>query len=174
MQRLHDRRVINAAYQVTGHDLQCISILLGPAGPAILRFAQHEPPGALLSYVEKHERRITCTPSMAHTLCALARWRWMVVHMICYHGVPAIDSWPELFNRQNIVRMLPDNELDEAIRVIEGEMSERFNVTIRWHESHFEGCPYCCDTAAQIAVPQAPAPCLPGSAPVRRCLTWQQ
>ena len=81
MQRLHDRRVINAAYQVTGHDLQCISILLGPAGPAILRFAQHEPPGALLSLLEEQGRIIT--PSMAHTLCALARWRWMVVHMIC-------------------------------------------------------------------------------------------
>ena len=70
--------------------------------------------------------------------------------------------------RQNIVSMLPDNELDEAISVIKGEMSERFNVTIRWHESHFKGCPYCCNTAAQIAVPQAPAPCLPGPAPVKK------
>ena len=97
-----------------------------------------------------------------------------------WHGVPAVDSWQALFKRQNIVRMLPQNELDEANRVIKGEMNERFNVTIRWHESHYDGCPYLCGTAAQIAVPQAPArtihvdlddpeaPCLPGSAPVRK------
>ena len=90
-----------------------------------------------------------------------------------WHGVPAVDSWQALFKRQNIVRMLPQNELDEANRVIKGEMKD--------------GCPYLCGTAAQIAVPQAPArtihidlhdpeaPCLPGSAPVReRCVKWQQ
>ena len=97
-----------------------------------------------------------------------------------WHGVPPADSWQALFQRQNIVRKLPPNESEEAIRVIKGEMNERFNVTIRWHESHFDGCPYLCGTAAQIAVPQAPArtihgdlddckaPCLPGSAPVRK------
>ena len=74
-----------------------------------------------------------------------------------WHGVPAVDSWQALFKRHNIVRMLPQNELDEANRVIKGEMNERFNVTIRWHESHFDGCPYLCGTAAQIAVPQAPS-----------------
>ena len=75
-----------------------------------------------------------------------------------YHGVPALDSWQALFERQNIVRMLPPNELNEANRVLKGEMNERFNVTIRWHESHYDGCPYRCGTAAQIAVPQALAP----------------
>ena len=97
------------------------------------------------------------------------------------HGVPAVDSWQALFKTQNIVRTLPQNEFDEANRVINGgELSERFNVTIRWHESHYDRCPYLCGTAAQIAVPQAPArtmhvdlddldaPCLPGSAPVRK------
>ena len=81
-----------------------------------------------------------------------------------------------------IVRMLPPNELDEANRVIEGEMNGRFNVTIRWHESHWEGCPHLCGTTAQIAVPQASAqqihielddreaPCLLGSAPVKKML----
>merc|ERR1712122_104632 len=84
-----------------------------------------------------------------------------------WHGVPAVDSWQELFKKQNIVRRLPPNEFDEANRVINGgEMNERFNVTIRWHESHYDGCPYLCGTAAHIAVPQAP--CLPGSAPVRK------
>ena len=84
-----------------------------------------------------------------------------------WHGVPAVDSWQALFKRQNIVRMLPQNEFDEANRVINGgEMNERFNVTIRWHESHYDGCPYLRGTAAQIPVPQAP--CLPGSAPARK------
>ena len=98
-----------------------------------------------------------------------------------WHGVPAVDSWQALFKNQNIVRMLPPNELDEANRVIRcGDMNTRFNVTIRWHESHYDGCPYRCGTAAQIAVPVASArpihvvlddpeaPCLPGSAPVRK------
>ena len=77
--------------------------------------------------------------------------------------------------------MLPQNEFDEANRVIDGgEMNERFNVTIRWHESHYDGCPYLCGTAAQIAVPQAPArpshielgdpeaPRVPGPAPLKK------
>ena len=93
------------------------------------------------------------------------------------HGVPPVDSWRDLFNKQNIVRQLPQNEFDEANRVIaEGAMNERFIVLIRWHESHYEGCPYLCGTAAQIAEPQIPArtihidlresaaPCLLGSA----------
>ena len=74
-----------------------------------------------------------------------------------WHGVPAVDAWQALFERQNIVRMLPPNEFDEATRVMKGEMNERFNVTIRWHESHYDGCPYRCGTTAQTAVPQAPA-----------------
>ena len=89
-----------------------------------------------------------------------------------WHGVPAVDSWQALFKTQNIVRKLPQHEVDEANRVINGgEMNERFNVTVRWHESRYDGCPYLCGTAAQIAVPQAPArtiQCLPGSAPVRK------
>ena len=95
------------------------------------------------------------------------------------HGVPAVDSWEALFKTQNIVRNLPQNEFDEANRVIHGDENERYNVTIRWHESHYPKCPYLCGPAAQIVVPQAPArtmhvdwdtpdaPCLPGSAPVR-------
>ena len=59
-----------------------------------------------------------------------------------WHGVPAVDSWQALFKRQNIVRNLPQNEFDEANRVIKGEMTERFNVTIRWVESHYKRCPY--------------------------------
>ena len=60
-----------------------------------------------------------------------------------WHGVPAVDSWPALFKSQNIVRMLPQNELDAANKVFDGvDMSDRFNVTIRWHESHYDGCPY--------------------------------
>ena len=91
------------------------------------------------------------------------------------HGVPAVDSWQALFKTQNIVRELPQDEFDEANRVINGgEMSGIFNVTIRWHESYYDGCPYLCGTVAHIAVPQAlartmhvdvddpDAPCLPG------------
>ena len=60
------------------------------------------------------------------------------------------------------------------------EMNERVNVTIRWDESHYNGCPYLCGTAAHIAVSQAPArrmhvdfddrdaPCSLGSASVRK------
>ena len=33
-----------------------------------------------------------------------------------WHGVPAVDSWEALFKRQNIVRMLRQNELGEAKR----------------------------------------------------------
>ena len=33
-----------------------------------------------------------------------------------WHGVPAVDSWEALFKRQNIVRVLPQNEFDEAKR----------------------------------------------------------
>ena len=35
-------------------------------------------------------------------------------------------------------------------------MKIRHNVTIRWHESHYNGCPYLCGLAAQIHVPQCP------------------
>ena len=104
-------------------------------------------------------------------------------NMKVWLGVPAVDSWQALFKTQNIVRKLPQNEFDEANRVIKGgEMNERFNVTIRWHESHYDGCPYLCGTAAQIAVPQAPAqtalddpdaPCLPASAPVKKIRKMQ-
>ena len=60
-----------------------------------------------------------------------------------YHGVPAVDSWKELFQSHNIVRMLPPNEFEEANRVIaDVEANARFNVTIRWHESHYQGCLY--------------------------------
>ena len=60
-----------------------------------------------------------------------------------YHGVPAVDSWKQLFQSQNIVRMLPPNEFEEANRVIaDVEANLRFNVTIRWHESHYQGCIY--------------------------------
>ena len=31
-----------------------------------------------------------------------------------YHGISAVETWPELFQRQNIVRHLPQEELDEA------------------------------------------------------------
>ena len=49
-----------------------------------------------------------------------------------WHGIPAVDSWQALFDRQNIVRKLPQNEFGEANRVIDGiEMNERFTVTIR-------------------------------------------
>ena len=98
-----------------------------------------------------------------------------------FHGVPPVDSWPDLFQRRNIVRKLPPNELDEAYRVIQGEMNERFNVTIRWHESHFDGCPYLCGTDAPYLcrAPARPihgdlddpeAPCLPGSASLEKGL----
>ena len=60
-----------------------------------------------------------------------------------YHGVPAVDSWKELFQSHNIVMMLPPNEFEEANRVIDDvEANVRFNVTIRWHESHYQGCIY--------------------------------
>ena len=59
-----------------------------------------------------------------------------------WHGVPAVDSWQELFEKPNIVRMLPPNEFIEANRVLKGEMNVRFNVTILWHETHYHGCPY--------------------------------
>ena len=70
-----------------------------------------------------------------------------------YHGVPAVDSWKQLFQSQNIVRMLPPNELEEANRVFDDvEANVRFNVTIRWHESHYKGCSYQGGTAALIPV----------------------
>ena len=69
-----------------------------------------------------------------------------------WHGVPAVDSWQALFETKDIVRVLPQNEMNEANRVIKGEMNERFNVTIRWHESHYDGCPYLCGTAAHLSL----------------------
>ena len=63
------------------------------------------------------------------------------------------------------MRELPQDEFDEAIKVINGDdMGERFNVTIRWHESHYNGCPYApLDRDAPL---DRGAPCSPGSAPV--------
>ena len=78
------------------------------------------------------------------------------------------------FQKQYIVRKLPPDELAEAEKVINGTMDERFNVTIRWHERHYNGCPYVCDTAEQIPVHKAPAPRIhidsddPGMANVRK------
>ena len=73
-----------------------------------------------------------------------------------WHGVPPVDSWRTLFEKENIVRRLPKNELDEANKVFDGaEMCDRFNVTIRWHESHYDGCPYKCGSVAQIAIPKS-------------------
>ena len=70
-----------------------------------------------------------------------------------YHGVPPVDSWKQLFQSKNIVRMLPPNELEEANRVIHDvEANVRFNVTIRWHELHYKGCSYQGGTAALITV----------------------
>ena len=88
-----------------------------------------------------------------------------------WHGIPPVDTWQALFKTQNIVRKLPQNEFDEANRVMnDDEMKERFNVTIRWHESHYNGCSYLCSTD----VADADTPCLPASAPVKRCLKRQQ
>ena len=60
-----------------------------------------------------------------------------------YHGLPAVDSWQTLFRREKIVRMLPKNEMDEASKVINGVVmnEDRYNVNIRWHELHYDGCP---------------------------------
>ena len=70
-----------------------------------------------------------------------------------YHGVPAVDSWKELFQSHNIVRMLPPNEFEEANRVIaDVEANVRFNVTIRWLESHYKEHSYQGGTAALISV----------------------
>ena len=66
-----------------------------------------------------------------------------------YRGVPAVDSWKELFQSHNIVRMLPPNEFEEANRVIDdADANVRFNVTICWHELHYNGCLYQGGTAA--------------------------
>ena len=51
-----------------------------------------------------------------------------------YHGIPAVETWQELFKTQNIARHLPQDEFDEAKSVIDGtnaHIHERFNVTIR-------------------------------------------
>ena len=49
-----------------------------------------------------------------------------------WHGVPSVDSWRALFNREDIVRKLRQNEFDEANKVIDGVFDGvRFNVTIR-------------------------------------------
>lgn len=58
-------------------------------------------------------------------------------NLMFLHGVPAVDSWEALFKTPIIVRTLPQNEFDEANRVIHGDENERYNVTIRWHESHY-------------------------------------
>ena len=64
-------------------------------------------------------------------------------NLTLWHGVPAVNSWAELLQTQNIVRTLPQDEFDEAVKVINGDdMDQRVNVTIRWHESHYNGCPY--------------------------------
>ena len=68
-----------------------------------------------------------------------------------FHGVPPIDAWLALLDAHNIVRRLPENELDEVKRIMNGGDNERYNVTIRWHESHHAGCPFLCGTAPQIA-----------------------
>ena len=72
-----------------------------------------------------------------------------------FHGVPSVNSWPALFPTPSIVRTLSADELEEAITVINNaEMNERYNVTIRWRESHYRGCSYMCSTAPHISVPQ--------------------
>ena len=46
-----------------------------------------------------------------------------------YHGVPPVDEWRQLYQKPNMVRMLPQNEFDEAKRVINGGgLNKRFNV----------------------------------------------
>ena len=74
-----------------------------------------------------------------------------------WHAVPAVESWRTLLHGLRTVRRLPEDELAEADKVFQdSEMKIRYNVTIRWHESHYNGCPYLCGLAAQIHVPQGP------------------
>ena len=76
-----------------------------------------------------------------------------------YHGVPAVESWIQLIQNPTLARSLPPNELAAATRIIDvaDEVDVRYNVTIRWHEAHYVGCPYVCAATPPIPVPQSPA-----------------
>ena len=75
-----------------------------------------------------------------------------------YHGVPAVASWIQLIHNSTLARRLPPDELAAATRIIDvaDEVDVRYNVTIRWHEAHYVGCPYVCAATSPIPVPQTP------------------
>jgi len=83
-----------------------------------------------------------------------------------YHGIPAVDSWPALFSDGRVVRELPPDEKGEAMAVMErvqaGTQCTRYNVTIRWHETHNPGCPFLSGNRTPVGKP----PCVETTAVV--------
>ena len=94
-----------------------------------------------------------------------------------WHAVPPVKSWPQLLECPRLVRSLPSDELKEAKAIIARVNHEacctRWNVTIRWHQTHWEGCPYLPSTGApavtmkQETEPTDPADIDNGDAPCR-------
>ena len=71
----------NISPEVSRYDCVVDSFLNGPDGPAILRAAPHFNPGGLQGSLADCGKIIA--PCIAHSLCAIAGWRWMVVNILC-------------------------------------------------------------------------------------------
>ena len=79
------------------------------------------------------------------------------------HAIPAVETWKDLITppedcKWSCTRYLPDEEKSLAEKLSSGVTTShiRHNVTIRWHELHLEGCPYCNSTTGGIALPKHP------------------
>ena len=79
------------------------------------------------------------------------------------HAVPSVETWRELIDPPPhcdwyCTRSLPKREQDLAEKISSGveDVRIRHNVTIRWHEMHLKGCPYCKSTTNAIALPKHP------------------
>ena len=62
---------------------------------SLVRMPPDVTPGSLQAYLS--EDGVIIGPSIAHSLCALSRWRWIILHVVCtrhgwrWHG----DGWHE-------------------------------------------------------------------------------
>jgi hypothetical protein len=79
---------------------------------------------------------------------------------VFYHGVPPVSTWPELFEMsERNVRTLPPHEMNaaEAVMAMKSVLV-RFNVTIRWHQTHNWPCPFRYNATAGTAAAQEATP----------------
>ena len=67
--------------EVRRHDCTVDSILTSQDGPGVLRYALRLKPGGLQFSLAECGKIVG--PGIAHSLCAIARWRWIMVKMLC-------------------------------------------------------------------------------------------